>query len=92
MTFVNVLKPVAEEKYLCPCCGFRTLMDRGGFGLCPVCNWEDDGQDERDTDEVRGGPNGNLSLTQARLNFKVFAVSDPSFISSVRKPLDAEKL
>jgi hypothetical protein len=38
--------------------------------MCPVCWWEDDGQDDRDADEVRGGPNGVLSLTQARANYR----------------------
>ena len=37
--------------------------------MCDVCCWEDDGQDDHDADVVRGGPNGNLSLTQARQNF-----------------------
>jgi hypothetical protein len=48
----------------CPCCLCRTLRERGGFGICPVCFWEDDGQDDHDADEVRGGPNGSLSPTE----------------------------
>ena len=51
---VNVVKPVSDKKYACPCCGFRTLDDRGGDDICPVCFWEDDGQDDHDADEVRG--------------------------------------
>jgi hypothetical protein len=43
-------------------------MERGGFEICPVCFWEDDGQDDPDADVVLGGPNGQLSLTQARNN------------------------
>ena len=35
-----------------------------------MCNWEDDGQDEQDADEVRGGPNLGMSLETARLNFE----------------------
>ena len=39
------------------------------YVICPVCCWEDDGQDDEDAHEVRGGPNGSLSLTQARENY-----------------------
>src|SRR6267143_2433569 len=68
--FKNISEPKQPHKaYRCPCCHFKTLHERGGFFICPVCFWEDDGQDDHDADEVRGGPNGSLSLTQARANF-----------------------
>jgi hypothetical protein len=35
-----------------------------------LCWWEDDGQDDRDADQVRGGPNGHESLLSDRLNFR----------------------
>ena len=56
--------------YRCPCCRFRTLAERGGSEMCPICSWEDDGQDDANADYVRGGPNGSLLLTQARENFR----------------------
>jgi hypothetical protein len=52
-----------------------------------VCFWEDDGQDDHDADEVRGGPNGTLSLTQARTNFRMFGACEMHFVSKVRGPL-----
>jgi hypothetical protein len=77
--------------YRCPCCGCRTLTERGGFELCPVCFWEDDGQDEADADTVRGGPNGSLSLRAAQVNFRDIGASDPRNLSSVRPPKPEEK-
>ncbi len=80
---------VASEKgepYNCPCCGCKTLGERGGYEICPVCFWEDDGQDEHDTDVVRGGPNGGLSLTKARANYIDLGASDERFVGKVRKP------
>jgi hypothetical protein len=53
----------------CPCCGYPTLKQRGQNELCFLCDWEDDGQDDADASDVRGGPNGDLSLTEARANF-----------------------
>ena len=40
------------------------------------CGWEDDGQDDHDADVVRGGPNGRLSLTQARLDYAEVVAED----------------
>jgi hypothetical protein len=54
---------------LCPCCSFPTLTENGSFEICTICWWEDDGQDDRDAGEVRGGPNSKYSLLDARKNF-----------------------
>lgn len=53
----------------CPCCLFPTLTENGAFEICVICWWEDDGQNGEDADDVRGGPNGRYSLTNARANF-----------------------
>lgn len=92
MPFTNVTKPKSEDGslYRCPCCGCRTLAERAGYEICPVCFWEDDGQDSHDADEVRGGPNGSLSLTQARENFREFGASDRQALQHVRKPTPNE--
>jgi hypothetical protein len=72
--------------FRCPCCGSKTLDMRGGFEICPVCFWEDDGQDDHDADVVRGGPNGKLSLTLARANYREFAACQRSALEHVRPP------
>jgi hypothetical protein len=54
---------------VCPCCGYPTLSERRAFDICAICRWEDDGQDDNRADEVRGGPNGDYSLSEARRNF-----------------------
>lgn len=46
-----------------------TLNERAGYAICPICFWEDDGQDSDDADIVRGGPNHDYSLSEARSNF-----------------------
>ncbi|MDR2212105.1 MAG: hypothetical protein LBE21_00565 [Pseudomonadales bacterium] len=58
-------------RYLCPCCFMPTLFERRNFGICVLCSWEDDGQDSDDASEVRGGPNRDYSLAEARANFAV---------------------
>lgn len=74
----NLLAAAPPELLLpscaCPCCGYPTLHGRETYEICPLCWWEDDGQDDSDADEVLGGPNGKYSLTAARRNFATFGV------------------
>jgi hypothetical protein len=53
-----------------PCCAYPTLNERGAYEICAICFWEDDDQDDDTSDEVWGGPNGELSLTEERLIFE----------------------
>ncbi|MEU0508754.1 CPCC family cysteine-rich protein [Amycolatopsis sp. NPDC006125] len=90
MTWLDVRRPEAAGRWPCPCCGYLTLRERGVFEICPVCFWEDDGQDVHDADEVRGGPNGRLSLTRARRNFGTFGAVSETALGHVRPPRDEE--
>jgi hypothetical protein len=65
----NVLAPGSGCPLSCPCCGYPTLAERGTEERCSECGWYDDGQDDHDSDVVRGGPNGCLSLEAARLRY-----------------------
>src|SRR5580658_9391899 len=76
----------ADNRFRCPCCGYKTLKAPAALGLCPVCWWEDDGQDDEDAEEVRLTVNGNLSLRDARLHYSDCGASDPRFLAYVRKP------
>jgi uncharacterized Zn finger protein (UPF0148 family) len=60
-----------RDRFLCPCCYMPTLDERAGYDICPICFWEDDGQDTDDAEIIRGGPNADYSLKEARDNFKV---------------------
>ena len=61
------------------------------FEICPICFWEDDGQDHHDADVVRGGPNRSLSLRNARANYAECGAADPIDLKHVRPALDAER-
>ena len=74
----------------CPCCGCKTLSERGAYEICAVCFWEDDGQDDYDADVVRGGPNGALTLTKARANYCRFGACDQRMSGNVRVPRPEE--
>ncbi|MEJ3746307.1 CPCC family cysteine-rich protein [Actinomycetes bacterium KLBMP 9797] len=65
----------------CPCCKYRT-----GCVTCPVCFWTDPGQADPTAFVAVGGPNGDLSLNEARLNFALYGASHPKYREVVRKP------
>lgn len=88
--FVNVTGDRLSGPHRCPCCGFLTLTERSAYEICQVCYWEDDGQDDHDKDEVRGGPNGRLSLAQARDNYLALGACDERCVQFVRPPRDSE--
>lgn len=90
MTGGNVYREHGTGPHACPCCGYLTLDGRGNYEICPVCRWEDDGQDDHDADEVRGGPNRGISLTRARQNFAKSGVADERDLERARPPRDDE--
>jgi Cysteine-rich CPCC len=62
-----------EQLVPCPCCGYHTLSERGGYDICRVCFWEDDGTLEAN---AYSGPN-HLTLGEGRANFsKLGAVTE----------------
>ena len=88
---VNAVGSTEDGPHACPCCRHLTLDERAGFEICAVCFWEDDGQDDHDADEVRGGPNGPLSLTQARHNYVEFGACERTHVRDVRPPTPGEQ-
>ena len=88
--FSNVVRDAESGPHACPCCGFLTLAERGGYEICDVCFWEDDGQDEHDAEQVRGGPNRGLSLAEARRNYARTGAADPRDLKHVRPPNPVE--
>jgi hypothetical protein len=78
--------PSGLGRVKCPCCGFRTLKKLANDDICPVCYWHDDGQNDENANEVLGGPNLDLSLAVARVNFRSFGAAHKDYIRYVRAP------
>jgi Cysteine-rich CPCC len=74
----------------CPCCAYRTIGALGNDEICPVCFWHDDGQSDETAHEVWGGPNKNISLAQARSNFRAFGAGHREWLPHVRPPRPEE--
>lgn len=81
-------KPLAQ--FRCPCCGYLTLMEWAAYETCPVCWWEDDGQDDPHADERWGGPNRSLTLTEARENFRRWGAVEERLVPHARPPTPDE--
>lgn len=55
-------------KFLCACCGQKTLECEDFYEICPVCGWEDDPL-QRDEPDYQGGAN-QMSLNEAKEAYK----------------------
>jgi len=74
------IKPKGGELQ-CPCCDYFTLEERGGYEICPICFWEDDGIDLVEVDEY-SGPN-HMTLREGRLNYEKYGACDSLMIKNV---------
>ncbi|GCE24172.1 CPCC family cysteine-rich protein [Dictyobacter kobayashii] len=83
-------KPEDGGKYRCPCCGFRTLNERGEYEICVVCYWQDDGQRDVDANINRSLSPNHMSLALARENYHKFGAIHKNALASVRPPLPEE--
>ncbi len=78
-----------NEKYRCPCCGYKTLdPPPREHEICNVCFWQDNAV-QFDKPDFRGGAN-DVSLNEARANFRKFGAKDESFIGFTRPPTEDE--
>lgn len=68
-----------EALLACPCCGYRTLGERGGYEVCRACFWEDDGTEEPTRPS---GPN-HRTLREGRENFARFGAVEERFAGHV---------
>jgi hypothetical protein len=76
------------SNFPCPCCGYRTLPDVSPSDeICPVCFWQDDFVDNRDTDVL--GPN-HVRLSVARHNYAEFGAAEERVRPYVRPPRPEE--
>ncbi|MDO6450346.1 CPCC family cysteine-rich protein [Oceanobacillus profundus] len=73
-------------KFICPCCGYKTLDDEppGTYAICEICFWEDDAVQYNDPD-YEGGAN-TPSLREAQRNYIEFGACEKRCIEFVRKP------
>lgn len=65
---VSPVKPIDWDGHFdCLVCGGRVDGPEDMWEMCPHCGWEDDPLQRRDHDET-AGPNGGVSLNQAKRN------------------------
>ena len=84
-------KPIGGgDRFACLCCGYATLGEEppGTYTVCSVCFWEDDPV-QADDPKYAGGAN-EMSLEEARVNFKTFGAVSREYIRWVRPPLPEE--
>ena len=65
----------------CPCCDYVSLPERSNYLICPICFWEDDGQDIDDLDR-HSGPN-HMTLREGRESFSNFGACEERHVKNV---------
>lgn len=59
----------------CQACGYPTLSERGGYHVCVVCHWEDDGTSRDDDPDLSSSVNNGLTLREAAANVADYGVA-----------------
>lgn len=76
--------PQGEKPEQCCCCDYFSLAERGKCLVCPVCFWEDDSSDSEQLDlDTPSDLNNDMTLRQARDNFKAHGAFEPKFADVV---------
>ena len=68
-----------ESLLTCPCCDYKTIQEKGSYEICPVCKWENDGNDDIN---VYSSCN-RLTLKEGISNFKKYGACDERSIKYV---------
>ena len=77
------------DKFQCSCCDYFTLEERGGYEVCPICFWEDDGMDIDEAD-THSGPN-HITLREGRQNFKKLGACDSAMVKNILTKSERKK-
>ena len=74
----------------CPCCGYLTIDDSKEIitDICEVCFWQYDKVAHNKPDSIIGA--NDISLNQAKENFKIYGACQQKYINHVRRPFDDE--
>ncbi len=78
---ISAITGTEANFFNCPCCGYKTLEARGHYFVCPVCFWEDDGNDDPNH---YSGPN-HMRLREAQENFNEFGACSSNSVMLVDK-------
>ena len=81
---------MTRNKSRCDCCGLATLLEAppGTYEICPVCGWEHDFDRSATPDEVAGA--NDVSLTEARENYRRKGYASARVSTLVRRPTEGE--
>lgn len=63
--FLKINVEIEDEDFSlleCLCCGYQTIAERGNYEICPICFWEDDGNN----DTQKYSSVNKMSLTEAK--------------------------
>lgn len=81
---IDMIADPQSAVHQCPCCDYFSLSRRGEYEICPICFWEDSGQDI-DHIDMHSGPN-RMTLREARIRFAGSSDTDPQALGKRLSP------
>src|SRR6218665_3551293 len=85
--------PTSKNMQQCACCDYFSLAERGKCLICPVCFWEDDCENPNNPKwDSPSDLNDDLTLKEARSNFKKFGAWNEKFSKIVINGLERNTL
>lgn len=75
-----------EKRFPCPCCGYLVHNEPPGLhNICPICFWEDDG--DQLAFPLHGGGANRVTLLQGQKNYLDFGACEERIKQYARPPL-----
>ncbi len=89
---MSILKKRSKnQRFPCKCCGYLTISEYGLYDICPVCFWEDDSaESDSENEDFISQANNDMTLIEAKNNFRKFGACSEKFVKLVRKPTEDE--
>ncbi|WBV56555.1 CPCC family cysteine-rich protein [Chryseobacterium daecheongense] len=79
--FSFIITGTPKELVPCPCCGYKTILEKGNYEICPVCFWEDDGS----INDLKYSSANHMTLKDAKENFKLKGAISEKFLNFIEK-------
>ncbi|WP_170340118.1 CPCC family cysteine-rich protein [Ruegeria arenilitoris] len=76
-------KAPQPPQFICPCCGYVTLAERGAYLICAICFWEDEDILYDKNPREPSAANHGLTLAEARENFRAIGACEAAMLPHV---------
>lgn len=77
------------QKYVCESCGFPTFKDEGAYDICCICDWEDNGYNDKHENWPNHCAHEKLTLTDYRIQSGKEVLEQPQTVHDLKRVIKA---